>query len=88
VFIASTDARALEQKKAEYAGELLDKAVDAVAGINWKDSAEHKALRAMLKGNQRRANLLKALGIKDLELVGFAGDPVERQVRASMSLGS
>jgi len=87
VFIASRDSRVLEEKKAEYAGELLDKAVDAVAGISWKDSAEHKALRAMLKGSQKVANLLKAPGIKDLELVGFTGDPAERQLRSSMALG-
>ena len=86
VFLATRDPHELEEKKSELAGELLEKAVNAVAGISWKDSAEHKALRAMLKGSLQNANLAKALGIKELVLVGFNGNESERQAKASMSL--
>jgi len=60
---------------------------EAVASIDWKDSAEHKVLRTMLKGAQKYVNVAKAPGLKNLRLTGFSGDPVERKVRSSMELG-
>jgi hypothetical protein len=65
VFLPTRDPKELEERKAAIAGELIDKAVSAVANVGKNDSAEQRMLRSMLKGELQMVNLNKAPGVKD-----------------------
>jgi hypothetical protein len=71
VFFATRDPHELEKKKNEVAGELIEKAVSAVANIDQKGSVEQRMLRTILRGSLQLTKLSKTAGGKDLMLVGL-----------------